>query len=811
MSFLNTAWYVNSGPMIGIYDLGSSSNAAGATLTLASVTVPAGALIVVAVTENSATANGTLGDGGTNGYSVAASQAMGGSAGQTQVFMAYNVTALSAATLTFTKNVSGSKCSISAFYATGVATSSPLDTAVTAAAAGTSSAPTVTSGAPSASGDLIVGVCGYSNASALTFTQAGGMAFLAPPDNTTAQPTASIGGGWVQYFGMNAVTYAPTLSGTPTGTATIILGFKPAASPSGYYGITPWASSTAYSAGALTRQNKVPTIGNERVFLCVVAGTSGSSEPTWTVTRGAKTTDNTVTWIEVTGLSGLNDNTNSQLNTPKWSASTSTALGQMIVDTTNAYLFICTTSSGNTGASAPSWVTTSVGSTTSDGSNVWTYLGTVSGLTKWAAPSPRMNTVLGTGYAAGGHTFYAGNTHAEVYYGNLGLAFPGNNRVLCANVTGSTPPATADLNTTASLTAVGFGYLSFTIAGGGSAGLYAYGLTFAGSSTTYGVALGGGYMVGTLTLESCAVVLLNPTGYFLTGSESGGGSSSIVLINTTVSFAGASGYISATDPMLLWKNTPSAIQGSVPTTLFKGASANDNVGIIALDGVDVSAAGAGKTLVGNMGGSIGVYFTNCKLGSGVTVASAPGPVWGGSVRVQNSDSSNTTYRQELYASEGTLTTDTTDVRSGGASDGVTPIAWKVATTASATIVEPFETFEIAKWCGATGSAITASIPILSNQTLTNAQIWLEAEYLGTSGYPVTSMTSGRVANLLPSTTAAAWVTDGASVWTTTGITGPVQQTLSVTFTPQLPGIVRIKVKIAAASLTVRIDPKIQGF
>ena len=69
--------------------------------------------------------------------------------------------------------------------------------------------------------------------------------------------------------------------------------------------VTAWAASTAYSVGVFRKQT-APTAGNERVFRCSVAGTSGAAEPTWIITKAGSTTDNTVTWVEVTGNSTYN-------------------------------------------------------------------------------------------------------------------------------------------------------------------------------------------------------------------------------------------------------------------------------------------------------------------------------------------------------------------------------------------------------------------------------------------------------------------------------------------------------------------------
>lgn len=56
--------------------------------------------------------------------------------------------------------------------------------------------------------------------------------------------------------------------------------------------INAWAASTAYSLGDIVQA----VTWNDTLFECVVAGTSGGSEPAWDNTIGNETTDNTVTW-----------------------------------------------------------------------------------------------------------------------------------------------------------------------------------------------------------------------------------------------------------------------------------------------------------------------------------------------------------------------------------------------------------------------------------------------------------------------------------------------------------------------------------
>src|SRR6185369_16628476 len=101
-------------------------------------------------------------------------------------------------------------------------------------------------------------------------------------------------------------------------------------STTGYYAVTTRPQNTAVAAGVLRRQASAPSVGSERVFVCIVAGTTANTaDATWTTTRGAKTTDGSATWQECTGASAVNGDLT---NTPNWTAVKNTAvtLGQII-------------------------------------------------------------------------------------------------------------------------------------------------------------------------------------------------------------------------------------------------------------------------------------------------------------------------------------------------------------------------------------------------------------------------------------------------------------------------------------------------
>lgn len=65
--------------------------------------------------------------------------------------------------------------------------------------------------------------------------------------------------------------------------------------------VTPWAAGATVALGVYRRQLATPAVGNERVFKCTTAGTTGGTEPSWSLGDNATTTDNTAHWTQVGG------------------------------------------------------------------------------------------------------------------------------------------------------------------------------------------------------------------------------------------------------------------------------------------------------------------------------------------------------------------------------------------------------------------------------------------------------------------------------------------------------------------------------
>lgn len=437
----------------------------------------------------------------------------------------------------------------------------------------------------------------------------------------------------------------------------------------------------------------------------------------------------------------------------------------------------------------------------------WYVRSTSAGLgdgTTWANAYTTLAAALNA--KAAGDTFWVSQAHAETQASTMTLTSPGTAAspvtILCVNDAAAPPTALA---TTATVTNTGAFSMNFN----GFA--YVYGITF--TCATGNNSNGINFASTTpwwWKFESCSLKL---------STTSSGGAAGIIvgaqavgtrddnlleLHNTTVSFANVSQEFQLSSN-LRWTGTSSAlILGSVPTYLF--ADVTGSGPRVFVEGVDLS--GETSNLF-NVGGSQCQFIAlNCKLGVGVSIIGATGSTGQGGeeVIVINSDSANTNTQYYRHVYQGAISQETTIVRTGGASDGTTTVSRKMVSSANSKYVSPLATNAIEFWNDST-SSVTVTIPVVTdNVTLTNGDAWLEVEHLGTSGFPLGVFATGRGGDTLtPGTTN--WATDSTSTWTTTGLTTPVKQSLSQSFTPQIKGLVRVRVMLAKASATLYFDPK----
>ena len=474
---------------------------------------------------------------------------------------------------------------------------------------------------------------------------------------------------------------------------------------------TNWAANTVYALGD-RRKATAAVLGKH--FECTTAGTShATTEPTWDTAVGNTTADGTLTWT-----------CRGSANT--WVASTAYILGDRVVATTAAsaadqsYVYDCTTA-GNSGNAEPDWVTTTVdSSTTTDNAGGGTAVWTLRKPSTWNNAHIKLEKLTGdaagTGKAVPGDTVYVGDEHVQTQASALSFDWltsrtnPYN--VICVNDTGDPATPTTLANTAAVQTT---GANAISIANTANNGVYYYGIKFQAGDGASNASIIMANASAHVVFENC---LLEVRG---TSSSSGivfGGTSatSIFLINTPVKFAAVGHGFKGLG--FTWLNTANAVQGTAPTTLFPSSNSASNP--FRISGVDLSAVTGNLISVAGTNAGNTFLISNCKLAVGVTlVAGASAGLGRVTVKMVNCDSGATNTNLYFNDARGVIDEELTIVRSGGASDGISPISWKMATVATvARFSMPMPSFPITLWNDTTGSSKTLTVEIV-HDSVTN--------------------------------------------------------------------------------------------
>lgn len=412
-------------------------------------------------------------------------------------------------------------------------------------------------------------------------------------------------------------------------------------------------------------------------------------------------------------------------------------------------------------------------------------------------------TTLGAAFTGGtnGDTFFVAHDHAQTQASTCNLehgSASAPSTILCVNRSGSVPPVSADLRTTATITTTsanpvwinGFSYY--------------YGITFAAATgaNNLGVAIGNSGNPCGLRFESCAI---NKNSTNNASSDafkigSGGVMVNVTLRNTTIGLGG-SGFDNigiSRSARVLWQNTVTPITGTIPATFF----VVDGSGSLDMEGLDFSSAGYASSTFFSYSNNAQLTLKNCKLNAGLTIVTPT--VWSTVYNVY-SDSSGTNYRSEKYSYQGKQVAETTIVRTGGASDGTTPLSWKIVTTANSNFAFPFESIPIDQWNDTTASNVTVAVYGIwgGGSVPNNDDIWIEVTYMGSSGSPIATINrANSKADFLA--TGSAQGSD-SSTWGGSTTKFKMAVTLSSP-QPGMKGPISVIVKAAKASSTFYIDP-----
>ena len=407
--------------------------------------------------------------------------------------------------------------------------------------------------------------------------------------------------------------------------------------------------------------------------------------------------------------------------------------------------------------------------------------------------------------ASAGDRIYFSHSHSESTNSALTLTFPGTaaspNTLICGNDGAEPPTAVA----TTAVIATGASAYSINVRGT----FYAYGLTFkpgVGATAIADLRLADAdqnYQV----YDSCVFQLASTSASadIAFGATSAASEARIDLKNCTFTFGNASQGFEL--------NIPSVriYGGSVTSAITQFLQLGAGTLQLLATGLDLSSCATSLTLMSS--GSTGtgrVVFRNCKLPSSWSGSLMAGQPNFPGVRgeMHNCSAGDTNYALWVEDYAGSIKQETTLVKDSGASDGTTPLSWKMTTTSGAeypTVV--LASPEIQIWNETVGSSVTVTVDFLHDSVtaLQDDEIWLEVEYLGTAGFPLSLFTDDAAADILAT---PADQTASSATWTTTGMSNPNEQKLSVSFTPQEKGLIVARVHVAKASYTVYVDPLI---
>ncbi|MBV2206650.1 MAG: hypothetical protein KUL87_14610 [Pseudomonas sp.] len=430
--------------------------------------------------------------------------------------------------------------------------------------------------------------------------------------------------------------------------------------------------------------------------------------------------------------------------------------------------------------------------------------GNVSPFANWANAADTV--VNGAGVDAAGDTIFVSQSHTEtaaaVKQINLAGTLASPVFLLCAN-DGAEPPTA--LATTAVVATTGANRIDVIGTG------YIYGMQFkAGSSSNNAPINLGSTAAGSehQVYESCRFEMTNSgtSSFFNLCASNATATASVETINCDFVFGANTGQTIVPTQRAVIRG------GTVSRATFTGSafspfgSSGEGSGV-RIDGVDLTGLSTTFSVFNAPSASSNsglAIIRNSKLPSGWTgdfVNGAPMSRAGCRAEMHNCVAGSTVYKLWVEDYGGSIRDESVIVRTGGADDGAA-YSWKLASSANCAFPSSvLESPEIAKYNTSTSSiTVTVEIVLDSSTALKDDEIWLEVSYPGASGQTVVSDAKASVL------ATAADQTSSSVDWTTTGLSTPLKQKLSVTFTPASAGWLQAKVKLAKPSTTVYVDP-----
>lgn len=266
------------------------------------------------------------------------------------------------------------------------------------------------------------------------------------------------------------------------------------------------------------------------------------------------------------------------------------------------------------------------------------------------------------------------------------------------------------------------------------------------------------------------------------------------LVNSDISLLNALSFIDAFEGDFSMRG--GKILGIPNNLVIRGGEG----GMFLFDGVDISTVTSSIVRFDTAIAQCIFIFKGCKLPAGV-------PLFSGAINIPSkvlaygSSDANKPYfiQEETYY--GTVITETTNIKSDGASDGITPISLKfISNDKVFEFVRPLRNELPILFYADTVGINTFEIDLLTDGvTLKDNEAWVDFTLPGADVQRVLAITRSKDAVDIPASPAA---------WDTTGIAVPVKQRITAQVDVQQKGWVEAYINIAKPSIDVYADVKL---
>jgi hypothetical protein len=364
---------------------------------------------------------------------------------------------------------------------------------------------------------------------------------------------------------------------------------------------------------------------------------------------------------------------------------------------------------------------------------------------------------------AGSRVFVSDN-HAESQASAMSIVMAGTlaspQLIICADDAAEPPTAVAN---TATVTTTGANAISI-----GGVG-FVHGITFnvgtggTAANLNFLNATNGGFQCFT----DCNFKLLTTNTGSRVGISASASGGELRWEECGLLFSNASQFIEANVSIFEWVGGSILAGSSAATRLIVASGTFGRIQLIRIVNVDFSNMASSFNFVVPSSTGLRGSILNCKLPSSWTgdLFSVTPTQASDRLEMHNCDSGATNYRLRVMDYAGKIRDETVLVRTGGATDGATPMSWKMEANTAAEyplikLITPVGNI----WNSTTGGSKTLTISFIHNESaaLQNDEVSLSVRYPPTTTDPKGDSVSSEPATLL--TTATDCTADTSSAW-----------------------------------------------